>query len=115
MHRLPRRPHMTLSRAVHTWSIQSRSRIGRMHNSPCGMRNDRCIGVCVLALLAVASVTLGQSASEWKKRIESAGAGQVIELPAGEISVGDVTIPAGVRLRGAGYNKTIINAGAFQT
>jgi hypothetical protein len=60
------------------------------------------------------SATFGQSAAEWKKRIESAGAGQIVELPAGEIALGDVTIPAGVHVHGAGFQKTIVAAAAFR-
>jgi hypothetical protein len=69
----------------------------------------------ILVLFLVApQVMHGQSEAEWKKRIESAGAGQVVELPAGEIALGDVTIPAGVHVRGAGFNKTIVNASSFR-
>jgi Periplasmic copper-binding protein (NosD) len=77
-------------------------------------RNFRIHGCILVLLLVTASVTRGQSASDWKRRIESAAAGQVIQLPDGEIALGDVTIPAGVHLRGAGYRKTIVNAASFR-
>ena len=105
---------MTLARPFNSWPIQSCLRVGRMNNCPCRMPTHQRIGVSFLALVIMASAALGQSASEWKKRIESAGAGQVVELPAGEFALGDVTIPAGVHLRGAGYNKTIVNAASFR-
>ncbi len=72
------------------------------------------IAGCFAVVLGVPMETAAQDAAEWKRRIESAPAGQTISLPEGEIALGDVAVPAGVQVRGAGYRKTVINAAAFR-
>jgi hypothetical protein len=57
--------------------------------------------------------SMGKAAEDWQTRIGSAKAGQTIELPAGEFR-GGVTLPPGVRLKGAGIGKTIIDATGIQ-
>lgn len=72
--------------------------------------------ILALALLmSLPSVVLAQDGGAWKQRIETAKAGTTISLPAGEFTIGDVSIPAGVHVRGAGCDKTVLNAAAFKT
>lgn len=70
-------------------------------------------GLIVATLLAPANSS-AQTANEWKQRIATASAGQTIELPEGEMAIGDISVPAGVIVRGAGYRKTVINAAGFR-
>jgi hypothetical protein len=70
--------------------------------------------ICII-LLIVPVLAFGQDGTAWKQKIESAKAGQIITLPAGELAIGDVTIPTGVKVCGAGNDKTIINAAAYKT
>ncbi len=46
--------------------------------------------------------------------IRRASAGTTVRLPAGTFRVGDVEIPAGVSVRGAGYNATVLDATGFR-
>jgi Periplasmic copper-binding protein (NosD) len=66
------------------------------------------VALC-MPLFAIRS--MAQGATDWKMRIESARQNQIVVLPEGEFTLSDVTIPLGVEVRGAGYNKTIVNAG----
>jgi len=69
-----------------------------------------------LAGLILLTATLGQSLgaaplpSETLTALQAAKPGATIALPAGTFQVGDLAIPAGVTLKGAGYNKTILDA-----
>src|ERR1019366_10162561 len=63
--------------------------------------------VCLLAVLSVSRVTAAET--NLQALLASAKSGQTIPMPAGEYR-GGVTLPAGVSLRGAGYDKTIIDA-----
>lgn len=49
------------------------------------------------------------------KQLAAAKKGAVIQLQPRTYEVGDLVIPAGVTLRGAGYNKTVIDAAAHKT
>lgn len=69
----------------------------------------------LLTLLAIpSSAHTLQNGSEWKQKIEAAKPSQIIELPAGTISVGDVTVPPGVHVRGAGAEKTTLVAAGYK-
>lgn len=67
----------------------------------------------MIAITLAISVLSGRVGSadtgEWQQRIAAAKAGQIVELPAGEIK-GSFTLPPGVGLKGAGYGRTVIDA-----
>ncbi|MEI6519634.1 MAG: right-handed parallel beta-helix repeat-containing protein [bacterium] len=44
------------------------------------------------------------------KQISGAKAGSIVTLPAGTFSMGEINVPTGVTLKGAGYDKTFIDA-----
>ena len=66
-----------------------------------------------LTLMLVTSSLLADSASDgalWKAKIEKAPANSAVVLPAGQFDMADVKLPEGVKLSGAGYQKTILDA-----
>lgn len=70
--------------------------------------------IALLALLfsSPADAVPLQNAPDWKHTIENAKPHQVIELPAGSISLGDVIVPPGVQVHGAGAEMTtVVSAG----
>ena len=69
-----------------------------------------CAAIC--AWFASGAVATGQTtgAAELAKRIAAAKPGTTVTLPAGTLRLGDIAIPAGVSLQGAGYAKTILDA-----
>ena len=56
------------------------------------------------------ALTLSQ---DYAQRIEVAKPGDTVQLPPGTFAFGDVKVPAGVSVRGAGHQLTIINASGF--
>ena len=70
----------------------------------------------ILAGLILLTSTLGQSLSaaplppETLAALQAATAGATISLPEGTFQIGDLAIPSGVALKGAGYDKTILDA-----
>ncbi len=69
-----------------------------------------CAAIC--AWFASGAVATGQTTGEAElaKRIAAAKPGTIVTLPAGTLRLGDIAIPAGVSLQGAGYAKTILDA-----
>lgn len=67
-----------------------------------------------LFLLAISfsSALAAENYTNISDQIVNAKPGTIIDLPAGEIKLADVTIPAGITLRGAGYAKTTLMAGS---
>jgi hypothetical protein len=56
----------------------------------------------------------GIDAGGFANALAAAKPGQTVTLPEGLLRVGDLAVPAGVNLRGAGYGKTIIDATGFR-
>ncbi len=48
--------------------------------------------------------------ARWKAKIEQAPTNSAVVLPAGQFEMADVKLPAGVKLSGAGYQQTILDA-----
>ncbi len=69
--------------------------------------------VTILTLVMTMQWSWATPASDgafWKTRIEHASPGSQVVLPAGRFEMTDVTLSAGVKLSGAGYQHTIIDA-----
>ena len=75
-------------------------------------RNGQGIGVVVfcLALLLPVIAAHAEDAASVMARIAKAGKGDTVRLPAGTVALGDLSLPDGVSLKGAGYKETIIDA-----
>lgn len=76
----------------------------------------KVIAVLVAVSAMFCSVSKHASAQDAKsilQQIQTAKAGVTVTLPAGTFALGDITLPAGVSLKGAGYDKTILNASSF--
>jgi hypothetical protein len=64
-----------------------------------------------VAGVVLMSASVGRAGDDLARRIAQAKAGETIELPAG-VFTGGVTLPPGVGIKGAGSDKTIIDAAA---
>jgi len=68
--------------------------------------------VAVILALSVGAAELSVANSpDAAGRIQSAAAGTVVVLAEGTYTLGDLNLPAGVSIRGVGYDKTILDAG----
>ena len=65
--------------------------------------------VCLLLLALTVCLLAAEETADLQQLLTAARPGQTVKLPAGEFR-GGVTVPAGVSLQGAGYEKTILNA-----
>ena len=72
------------------------------------------VTVALLLLSQLAASAPSTPTPNIKAMLAKAKAGQTIILPAGTFAAGDLAVPAGVTLRGAGYDKTILNAAAYK-
>lgn len=63
-----------------------------------------------LGLLAVSIAGQAEDAASLKTRIAKAAKGETVQLPTGTFALGDLAVPDGVSLKGAGYQATIIDA-----
>jgi len=80
-------------------------------NPDSSMSSCRWVLLLILAWrLALPGFAQQGNADLLLKAVQSAKAGQTITLPAGTFT-GGVVLPAGVRVHGAGYGKTVIDAG----
>ncbi len=68
--------------------------------------------VCILAFSAGGLRAASDEDAFWRQRIEQAAPGSVVTLPPGRFALADLRLPAGVRLGGDGYQRTIIDAAA---
>jgi len=66
--------------------------------------------LCTLLLACAACLMAADETPYLQQLLTAAKPGQTVTLPAGEFR-GGVTVPAGVSLKGAGYGRTIIDAG----
>src|SRR5260221_214220 len=62
------------------------------------------------ALVAFAPCPVFSQSTDLATNLKNAKAGDVIKLPPGEHKLGDLVVPAGVTLQGAGYKTTILDA-----
>jgi parallel beta-helix repeat protein len=69
--------------------------------------------LCAAALLFPTSSHAQGTPSDIAARLVKAKAGQTVTLPAGTFAVGDLKVPDGVQLRGAGYDKTTLDAAKY--
>lgn len=69
--------------------------------------------VATLLLSPLSASAQSTTAPSIAAMLAKAKAGQTVMLPAGTFAVGDLVVPSGVHLRGAGYNKTTVDAGKF--
>src|SRR5687768_15172040 len=76
------------------------------------MKAFRFVVFGFLMLSSLADV--GHTDAALKARIEAAKSGTTVKLPAGIVKLGDISIPVGVSLQGAGYNLTTIDATGFR-
>jgi len=63
----------------------------------------------ILTLLCLVTRTVNAAEATLESKLAGARPGQTVELPAGEFR-GGVAVPPGVSLKGAGYDKTILDA-----
>ena len=70
------------------------------------MRKIACRSIAVALILSASAA----AAEDYGQKIQSAKRGSTVVLPAGTISLGNVALPEGVSLKGAGHGKTIIDA-----
>src|SRR4051794_21077508 len=74
------------------------------------MPNPRLALTILIFTTSAAHAANGKGVAD---QITSAKAGQTVQLPAGTFDIGDVSVPSGVRVVGAGYKQTILNAAGF--
>ncbi len=67
--------------------------------------------VCLLVLSLLAALAVhAEDAAAIKARLAAAKPGQTVTLPAGTFALGNLTVPDGVTLQGAGYDQTFLDA-----
>ena len=78
------------------------------------MRVTRRVPLLAIMLLAwtCGSQRLAGAQEEWARKLAAAQPGTTVSLPAGNLCLGSLELPPGVSLRGAGYNKTFLDAQA---
>jgi len=72
------------------------------------MQRFLVIVCCILLLCAVACGA--DESTTTLQRITTAQPGAIVALPAGTLVLGNITVPDGVTLKGAGYGKTFLDA-----
>jgi hypothetical protein len=75
------------------------------------LRTATCLAVVILACMN--NFSFAADGKEIAAKITAAKSGETVQLPAGPIDVGDVVVPSGVSVVGAGYKQTILNATGF--
>jgi hypothetical protein len=69
------------------------------------------IRACLLVLVLLTALAVrAEDAAAVKARIAAAKAGQTVTIPAGTFALGGLSVPDGVTLKGAGYDKTLLDA-----
>ncbi len=74
------------------------------------MQRMMTMGMVVLSGAALRVHAAGQLPAESRAALEKAQAGTTVALPAGTYEAGDLVVPAGVTLKGAGRGQTFLNA-----
>ena len=71
---------------------------------------QRMLMIVCTTLLFLAVACRAEDAAAVLQRITSAQKGTVVQLPAGTVPMGGVIVPEGVTLKGAGYDRTLLEA-----
>ena len=71
---------------------------------------QRLLVITCAALLFLTAACRAEDVAALLQRITAAQKGAVVRFPEGTIALGNVTVPDGVTLKGAGYDKTFLDA-----